>query len=351
MINKQSFTPPVYFPSVRACINELNKDSDNVFAVVDREVERRYGICDALNCPSLLLDANEERKGIPNVVNIWTRMSEAGLRRNSSLIAVGGGITTDTAGFAASCYMRGIGLILVPTSLLAMVDASIGGKTGVNFGAWKNRIGAFHLAKKVFIAPDFLKTLPREEWITAWAEVLKHGILHSSELLEWIFSITEFSQEMAIPPRRLKEIIEVKTELVNMDPFDLNVRQKLNAGHTIAHALESFSLKNNRQISHGRAVAAGLWIESEISFRENLLGQSNRNRLHNYIEEVFDLPKVNPQSIEDIIRLTGGDKKNKDCHAVYSLIYDFGDVRINQKPFDMNIKDALRSYINTVKNS
>lgn len=351
MINEQSFTPPGYYSSVRACISELRTDADDAFAVVDREVDRLYGICDELDCPSLLLDAKEESKGIPNVVNIWTRMSEAGLRRNSSLIAVGGGITTDTAGFAASSYMRGIGLILVPTSLLGMIDASIGGKTGVNFGAWKNRIGAFHLAKRIFIAPDFLKTLPREEWITAWAEVLKHGILHSNELLEWIFSVTEFSKDMAIPTKRLKEIIEVKTDLVNVDRFDLNVRQKLNVGHTIGHAIESFALKNKKKISHGRAVAAGLWVESEISFRENLLGQSNRNRLHSYIEEVFDLPKINPQSIEDIIRLTGGDKKNKDCHTIYSLIYDFGDVRINQKPFHMNIKDALRSYSNTVKNS
>ncbi|NBB89031.1 MAG: hypothetical protein GVX96_04535, partial [Bacteroidetes bacterium] len=261
------------------------------------------------------------------------------------------GITTDIAGFAAASYMRGVALFLVPTTLLAMVDASIGGKTGLNFGSWKNRIGAFHRAEKVIIAPDFLKSLPRKEWMTAWAEVLKHGILQSGELLEWIFSIRKFSNEMIIPSKRLKEIIQVKIDHIQEDPFDQNVRQRLNAGHTIGHALESFFLIKRMKISHGTAVAAGLWIESEISFREKLINQSCRNRLQTYIENVFDLPKINTRWIGEIIRFTKGDKKNKDCHAIYSLVYDFGDVRINQKPFHKNIKDALRSYCNAVKNS
>lgn len=207
-----------------------------------------------------IMPTGEASKNLETCNAIWNFLS-ANADRQSTLINVGGGIVTDTGGFAASVYQRGIRFVNVPTSLLGMADASIGGKTGIDFKNYKNYIGSFSFAESTLICPPFLDTLPENEWQNGLAECFKHGLIADEHLF---FSLAANNSKQNII-NLLEKIVTVKTEIVSQDPREKDLRKILNFGHTVAHALESYYLALNKPISHGRAVFTGMLIEAYLS--------------------------------------------------------------------------------------
>lgn len=353
MNKKTVFHHDILLQSAREWLVQFrHQHSGQVFCLVDQTVDELYRISSWSDLPCLVLEPDEKRKSIETAVEVWETLSSNHMDRQGHLVAIGGGIITDIAGFVASTYMRGVSLTHIPTTLLAMVDASIGGKTGLNLSHWKNRIGTFYPAERIVLDREFLNTLPDNEWRNGWAEVVKHALIHGEGLAQKVLAAKNLPDSKAIlSPQLLRELMQVKLSCVSEDPFDENVRQKLNAGHTVGHALESFFLQRKISMDHGRAVAAGLWIEAEIAFQENMLNGQKKAILQRYIMDFFDLPSFEENEVELIFACMRGDKKNHNQQIHFSLLYNWGHVCINQTPAHMTIKDAMRSYCIAMENS
>ena len=203
------------------------------------------------------IEAGEPHKHIDTCTQVWYALSELGADRKSLLINIGGGVVTDLGGFVASTYMRGIPFINIPTSLLAMVDASVGGKTGVDLGALKNLVGVINNPKGVLIYPDFLATLPTEELRSGMAEMFKHGLISDEGYWHKMCNLSELTE--AHLGSLIYESVIIKNEVVTQDPTEKGLRKTLNYGHTLGHAIESYCLQNpNRErLLHGEAIAIG----------------------------------------------------------------------------------------------
>ena len=353
MATKDAFLSTVQFEPARKWLRDfLVRKSGAVFCLIDQKVDQLYQITQDLDGPFYTIEADEKRKTIETAVEIWESMSSFPVDRDFHLVAIGGGIVTDIGGFIASTYMRGLPLTHIPTTLLGMVDASLGGKTGLNLLHWKNRIGSFYSADQIIIDRSFLQTLPDSEWQNGWAEVFKHALIKGGTLAEKIRAVRTVKEARdVIDDDLLINIMQVKEEMVKLDLQDRGERQKLNVGHTVGHALETYFLTRGKSIHHGRAVAAGLWIEAQISFLEELLLASTKKEIQNYIENSFDLPRFSVRDVDLIYDKMKGDKKNKNRSIHFSLIGGWGRVCINQTPGYMTVKDAIRSYCITIENS
>src|SRR3990167_9384739 len=213
----------------------------------------------------IVIPAGEKEKNIETVKKIWEIMFQNGFDRRSLLINLGGGVVCDMGGFAAATFMRGIDFLNIPTTLLAQVDASVGGKTGIDFQGIKNGIGVFKDPVGVVIDVDTLKTLPKRELISAFGEIIKHGVISGREYFDFITSKKpgEFSQKELI--KIIKQSIKIKSNIVKKDPKEKDLRKVLNFGHTIGHAVESLSWKTDRPLLHGEAVAIGMIAESNLA--------------------------------------------------------------------------------------
>ena len=352
MTKNKLFQQDLLFLPARSYLRELHENAHfSSFWVIDETVDRLHGVSDWHNSPFLIIKAEENRKNVELSTQIWKALTDYNVQRHHQLIAVGGGITADIAGFVASTYMRGLPMISVPTTLLAQVDAAIGGKTGVNLGQWKNRIGSFYPAHQIILDHALLKSLPDEEWVNGWAEILKQAIIGGQELSRAVMHYTTPASSRSISETLLAKIIQVKVKAVQADPYDVKERRKLNAGHTVGHAIESISLINGSAIPHGLAVAAGLWIELEIARNEDLLAPEVAIAIQQYIHDFFSLPKLYPHQLNDIIKLMGGDKKNMDDRINCSLVCNWGRVVENHYPKHTSIEQGLRSYFNAMENS
>lgn len=231
-----------------------------------------------------------------------------GYGRDTTLLALGGGVVTDLGGFLASTFCRGVDLILIPTTLLAMVDAAIGGKTGANTELGKNMIGTFYFPRSLIIHPGFLKTLPEEEWFNGKVEMLKAGLIADREFFQ------EFEK---IPlEKAITRAIEIKRRIIAQDPQEKGLRRILNCGHTIGHALETLS---QYTISHGRAVATGIVLESRMAYEMGLLQKESLEQ----IEERFP-PVSIPFSPEEILEVLRTDKKASKGYPRFVLLQDIG---------------------------
>jgi len=353
MNNKSLFHHDILLRSAREWLVYFSQqESGKLFCLIDKNVEQLYQVSTWSDIPCFILEADENEKSIETAVKCWESMCANHVDRQSHIIAIGGGITTDIAGFVASIYMRGVSLTHIPTTLLAMIDASIGGKTGLNLLHWKNRIGTFYSADRIVIDREFLESLADSEWRNGWAEAVKHALIHSDELTEQILNAKTLANSKKILTLPLLEkLMKVKLSCVSEDPFDHHLRQKLNAGHTAGHALESFFLKKGVIIDHGLAVAAGLWMETEIAFQEEMLNMKKKTLLQHYLMDYFDLPQITEDEVYLIFDRMKGDKKNQNQQIHFSLIRDWGHVCINRTPDHMTIKDAIRSYCNAMENS
>ena len=264
--------------------------------------------------------SGEINKSISSCNYIWEQLSEHNFDRDSLLINLGGGVIGDMGGFAASTYKRGIDFIQVPTTLLAMVDASVGGKLGVDFNGLKNQIGLFNNPESVLIFPEFLETLPENQLKSGYAEVVKHALISDNNLWEKIISVPFNEMNWG---EIIETSINIKNKIVISDPFEKGERKKLNFGHTFGHAVESYYLEKGTPILHGEAVFMGIILESEFSS----LTDSDKNQIKNYILSNFQLPHFPSKS--ELLSFMRNDKKNFDKKINFSLLKEIGNCTIN----------------------
>lgn len=266
------------------------------------------------------IKSGEENKNINTCNFIWEQLTKYNFDRNSLLINLGGGVIGDMGGFCASTYKRGIDFIQIPTSLLAMVDASIGGKLGINFNVLKNQIGIFSYPKTVLINPLFLETLPDNQLKSGFAEVVKHALISDKNLWNRLRN-TSFEEQ------NWEEIIEtsiqIKNKIVLSDPLEKGERKQLNFGHTFGHAIESYYLEKGTSILHGEAVFMGILLEIEISSLSDL----EKSEIKKYILSSFSLPHCPNKS--DLIKYLKNDKKNSDGKISFSLLNKIGNCTID----------------------
>ena len=263
----------------------------------------------------------EIHKNINSCIHIWEAMTKAGLDRHAIMINLGGGMIGDMGGFCASTYKRGIRFIQVPTTLLSQVDASIGGKLGIDFAGYKNHIGVFRDPLAVLIHPDFLKTLSDRELKSGYAEVIKHCLIADGGHWQELSGIQNLRATDWTPI--IRRSLEVKRKIVHEDPFETGMRKLLNFGHTIGHALESHYLVTNHPLLHGEAIAAGMIYETLLSNRRTGLPSDKKEAVIRYIQSIYGAPPPFDPGI--LLPVMKQDKKNKDGQISFSLLRDIGD--------------------------
>ncbi len=278
---------------------------------------------------TITIPAGEVFKNIETCVNAWNTLSEEGADRASIIINLGGGVVTDLGGFVASTFKRGLHFINIPTTLLAMVDASVGGKNGVDLGYIKNQIGVINLPEMVMLDTEFLNTLPEEHITSGLAEMLKHGLIHSPSAWERIKNL-DLGNTLAIEAL-IKESVSIKSEIVTKDPLEQNFRKSLNYGHTLGHAIESYFLENEGKntLLHGEAVAVGIILATYISvelagFPKDELDGITATILKHFPKQVFT-----QKDIEEVIKLLVFDKKNSNGKVLFVLLEEIGQPRFN----------------------
>ena len=292
----------------------------------------------------ITIKAGDEHKTLESLSSVWSALQQGGATRRSLMVNLGGGMVTDLGGFAASTFKRGMAYINVPTTLLSQVDASVGGKTGVNFGGLKNEIGVFSEADTVIIATDFLRSLDEENLLSGYAEMLKHGLLdteaHWASLMQEPFSLFEGEEGRTL----IERSVAVKERIVTEDPTEKGLRKALNLGHTVGHALESLALKRQQPVLHGYAVAWGLVSELFLS---NIKEQFPTDRLRQMTRYIFDHYGKMAITCDDypvLLELMSHDKKNEAGVINLTLLGGIGDIRINRQATKEEIYESLDFY-------
>jgi len=277
----------------------------------------------------------EHHKTLHQCENLLGMMLDAELDRNSILINLGGGTLLDIGGFAASVFKRGISYINIPTTLLAMADAAVGGKTAVNLHNYRNMIGSFHHPEAVFIFPELLQTLPHDQWLSGCAEIFKHAIIQGDSAWSSVCNrpVDAWFNEHTLVHQAL-----FKYEWIKDDPFDRNKRQWLNAGHTTAHAIETVYLNNNQSILHGFAVAAGLWIESYLAQRVFNTNSDFAARLQSRVMEVFPKVSLTAAMQNALLEAMLFDKKGTPGSRIFSLPVNIGVIQVVEVAQTAHIK-------------
>lgn len=290
---------------------------------------------------SIVIKAGDTNKTLDSLAEVWTALSQGGATRHSLMINLGGGMVTDLGGFAASTFKRGIDFINIPTTLLAMVDASVGGKTGINFGGLKNEIGVFSDSKFVVINTQFLDTLDHDNICSGYAEMLKHGLISDNKHWAELVGFNLAQPDLAQLQRMVAESIKVKERIVTEDPHEHGIRKALNLGHTVGHALESFAMKHGRPVLHGYAVAYGMVCELYLSARKT---DFPTDKMHQTVRFILDHYGRLPYTCDDypeLLELMRHDKKNTSGIINFTLLGGIGDIRINQTATKEEIEEAL----------
>ena len=286
----------------------------------------------------MLLPIGEENKVMAVCFQVFEALTEYKIGRKDVIINLGGGIVSDMGGFVASVYKRGVDFINIPTSLLAMVDASIGGKTGIDLGVHKNQIGTFSNPKALFIDKGFLATLPEEELLNGYAEMLKHALILDKEYWNDLVSIT--SLEDLMDEDKIGRSVILKNEIVKADPLENNSRKKLNFGHTIGHAIEGYFLENT-PVSHGHAVGIGMIAESFLSFKKGILNEKDWKEIETTLSKIFPLLPLELEAIPEMIELMRNDKKNFEGEIKCCLITEIGNCVFDQNINENEINEAF----------
>jgi len=288
------------------------------------------------------IKSGEEQKTLDTCIHIWKELTENHFERKSLLVNLGGGVIGDMGGFCAATYKRGIDFINIPTTLLSQVDASVGGKLGIDFLGYKNHIGVFEDPKKVFIDTKFLNTLPARELRSGFAEVIKHCLILDSAYWEKVSSIVFEDQNWS---DIVKHSVDVKKKVVEEDPFEKGLRKILNFGHTIGHAIESYFLqKDEKKILHGEAIAAGMICETYLSVKYCKLPESSVKSIEDYILKTFGRILISEDDIEEITFLCLQDKKNEKGVINFSLLKEIGNSVFNVGVEQNEIRKVLQLY-------
>ncbi|MDL1913349.1 MAG: 3-dehydroquinate synthase [Bergeyella sp.] len=326
-----------------------NEQPSQVFVLVDKNTRKfclpllQKKLNTKIPTEIIEIKAGEKEKNIVNVTRLWETLAKKNADRKSLLINLGGGVISDLGGFIASTYKRGIPFINIPTTLLSMCDAAIGGKTGIDHDFYKNIIGTFSLAEKTYIYPKFLETLPFAELRSGFAEMLKHGLVADASHWKDLTRIKNLEWQNIEP--LIKTSVKIKERIVDADPREENVRKKLNFGHTIGHAVESLFLKRKNPIPHGEAVAMGMIAETHLSYLENLISKEQEEDILTKI--IFFYPKINIEIFKDIeiYNVMLNDKKNTRRKINFSLIKNVGNCIYNQPASKSNVIESIKFYI------
>ena len=298
----------------------------------------------------IVIGATDTHKTLDTLSHVWAELQRMGATRHSLLINLGGGMVTDLGGFAASTFKRGLAYINIPTTLLAMVDASVGGKTGINFGGLKNEIGVFNNANSVILDTIFLKTMDQENILSGYAEMLKHGLISEEKMWAELLNFNldhldgldnlEFLVQLG---RMLADSVAVKQRIVTEDPTEHGIRKALNLGHTAGHAFESLALER-KPILHGYAVAYGLVVELYLCCVKTGFPQNKMRQTVAFIKEHYGRMPITCDDYPKLIELMHHDKKNVGTDINFTLLGGIGDIRINQTATEEDIKEALDFY-------
>jgi 3-dehydroquinate synthase len=289
-------------------------------------------------------EAGEHNKNIETCVQIWNVLTELGADRKSLVLNLGGGVVTDLGGFVASTFKRGIDFIHIPTTLLSMVDASVGGKNGVDLGNLKNQIGVINVPKMVLIDTQYLDTSPQNEMRSGLAEMLKHGLIYDAAYWKQFLDLKAI--DFADFDELIYRSVEIKNEIVTQDPTEKNIRKALNFGHTLGHAIESYFLENENKTTllHGEAIAVGMILESYISWNKNLINEEEYFQIKSTIKTIYDDIVFEENDIEPILELLIHDKKNEYGNIQFALIEGIGKIKINQSVENELILKAFLDY-------
>lgn len=322
------------------------KKYSSIFVLTDNNtVELCYPKLNEFLPPHHLLTINqgESEKNIETCKFLWNLLIEKNADRNSLLINLGGGVIGDMGAFVASTFKRGFDFINIPTTLLSQVDASVGGKAGIDYNGIKNLIGVFNDPKAVFIFPDFLKTLPAIQLKSGYAEVLKHGIISDKTYWELTRSIN--LNDLVEWDKIIERSVIIKKTVVEYDPYEAGLRKILNFGHTIGHAVETWSLINeNQPLLHGEAVAIGMICEAWLSSQINQLETNDLNEIINTIFRYFEKHEIPENNFDEILKFMRSDKKNTDDAILFSLINRIGSCDFNLQAPESLIKESLQFY-------
>jgi 3-dehydroquinate synthase len=290
----------------------------------------------------LEIEAGEEMKNIQTANQLWEILTEMQADRKALVINLGGGVITDMGGFVASTYKRGIQFINIPTTLLSMCDASIGGKTGIDLMHYKNMVGTFAFPEQIFIYPQFLQTLPFKELRSGFAEMLKHGLIADKTHWNQLIKIHKLDVEAVTP--YIQNSMDIKQDVVEKDFHESNIRKTLNFGHTIGHAVESLCLQQGNPILHGEAVAMGMISEAHLAYLENLISEEDSKMIIENIQRYYPYLDISDFKDEDITALLLNDKKNVDSKINFSLLTGIGSCNYDHQCSQKNILESLSFY-------
>jgi len=322
----------------------------NIFIIVDTQTNeyclpKLLPVIETdLNIEIIEFEAGEANKNIETCIEIWKVLTELGADRKSLIINLGGGVVTDLGGFVASTFKRGLDFINIPTTLLSMVDASVGGKTGVDLGNLKNQIGVINVPEMVLIDTQYLETLPQTEMRSGLAEMLKHGLIYDASYWKQFLDLK--SIDYADFDELIYRSVEIKNEIVIQDPTEKNIRKALNFGHTLGHAIESYFLESETKTTllHGEAIAVGMILEGYISWQKGLLTESEYLEIKTAIKSIYDDVVFEENDIEPVLELLIHDKKNEYGLIQFALIEGIGKIKINQSVENKLILSAFQDY-------
>ena len=328
---------------------------DKLFLVMDQNSER---FCLPLLCDTLCIEkfkkitilSGEEHKSLSAVEQIWLFLSQNGADRKSLVVNLGGGMVTDLGSFAASTFKRGVEFVNIPTTLLAQVDASVGGKTGFNFNGLKNEIGVIRQPLQVIIDPRFLETLDHNNLISGYAEMIKHSLIHSQDHLAELRKFDLNQPDYHILQGMIARSVMIKEYFVQKDPNEKNIRKALNFGHTVGHAFESYSLKQFQPLLHGHAVAFGMIVELYLSHLNCDFADGIMHNLSAWILSIYGKFHIATDVYEELYELMGHDKKNEGAIINFTLITSVGEVQINKNCSKKQIFEAL-DYFRELNNA
>ena len=336
--------------SLTQAIDEVKHDL--LFVLCDETTERLcLPVISDFECMKgaqlITIPATDTHKTLESLSHVWSELQRMGATRHSLMVNLGGGMVTDLGGFAASTFKRGIPYINIPTTLLSMVDASVGGKTGINFGGLKNEIGVFNNARSVILDTTFLRTMDHENICSGYAEMLKHGLINNekmwAELLNFNLESLDNLEHLDILGRMVADSVAVKQRIVTEDPTEQGIRKALNLGHTAGHAFESLALER-KPVLHGYAVAWGMIVELYLCCVKTNFPQDKMRQTVAFIKENYGRMAITCDDYPHLIELMHHDKKNQGNSINFTLLGGIGDIRINQTATEEEIKDALDFY-------
>lgn len=324
------------------------KNPSKLFVLVDRNTKEHclsslQAALSAFKKEAIVLEveAGEKSKDISVCGYLWNELTSHQADRYALLINLGGGMVTDLGGFVAAIYKRGIAFINIPTSLLGMIDASIGGKCGIDFKHYKNQLGVFQTALSTLIYTDFLETVPQIELNSGFAEAIKHALIEDSAYWNQL----KTADQQAWKARGvIKNSVEIKTAIVSRDPLEKGERKKLNFGHTLGHALESYFFEKNKPIPHGYAIASGIIMEVYISMKQLGFSQTQFEEVTNFIKSHYTIYTLSDVAADELLTYMSQDKKNSGGEVRFCLLKSIGHAIVDQVVDIELIKESISFY-------